>query len=118
MAFRFQSFPFYPDVRNFVKKIYLLSSKLPSSERFELASQLRRAAVSVSLNIAEGSAKLSDADFNRFIMISIGSLSEITAILDIMFDLSLIDAKTRIEYTSYCETLAKRLYGFSKKLKS
>lgn len=118
MAFRFQNFPIYPEVRSFVKKIYLLSSKLPSSERFELASQLRRAAVSVSLNIAEGSAKLSDAEFNRFIMISIGSLSEITAILDIMYDLALIDAKTRIEYTLYCESLAKRLYGLSRRLKA
>lgn len=118
MAFRFQQFPIYPEIRSFIKRIYLLSDKLPSRERYELASQLRRAAVSVLLNLAEGSAKKSDAEFNRFIMISIGSLGEIVAILDIMEDLNLIDQKTRIDYTNECEVLAQKLYGFSRKLKS
>lgn len=49
MAFRFQKFPIYQEIRNFIKKIYLLVNKLPASERYELASQLRRAAVSILL---------------------------------------------------------------------
>lgn len=117
MAFRFQKFPVYLEIRKFIVDIYRLVDKLPSTEKYELASQLRRAAVSILLNLAEGSAKKSDAEFNRFILISIGSLGEIVAILDIMKDLNFIDTRTQIEYTSRCETLAKQLYGFSRKLK-
>lgn len=117
MAFRFQNFPIYQEIRDFIKQIYLLAGNLPSSEKYELASQLRRAAISILLNLAEGSAKKSDAEFNRFLMISIGSTGEIVAILDILKDLSLIDEKTRIEYTLGCEKLAKQLYGFSRRLK-
>lgn len=117
MAFRFQKFPIYPEIRNFIKKVYLLVEKLPSSEKYELSSQVRRAAVSILLNLAEGSAKKSDAEFNRFILISIGSLGEIVAILDILYDLTLINNQIRVEYTAECEKLAQQLYGFSRKLK-
>lgn len=47
MAFRFQKFPIYQEIRSFIKKIYLLVTRLLSSEKYELASQLRRAAVSI-----------------------------------------------------------------------
>lgn len=117
MSFRFQNFPIYWDIRKFIKKIYLLSDTFPNNEKYELSSQLRRAAVSILLNIAEGSAKRSDKEFNRYINISIGSIAEIVAILDILSELSLIDSKIHVEYTSYCESLVRRLYGFSRTLK-
>ncbi len=118
MAFRFRNFPIYEDIRSFIKDIYQLANKLPKQEQFELASQLRRAATSILLNLAEGSMKRSDAEFNRFLMISVGSVSEIVAILDVCFDLDYISAPTHQQFMLKCESIAKRLYGFSRRLKS
>ncbi len=110
---RFQKFPIYLEVRKFVKDIYILSNKLPKAENQGLISQLRRAVVSIMLNIAEGSMKKSDKDFNRFIMISIGSTGEIVAILDLSLDLNYISSSTYDDYMLKCESIIKQLYGFS-----
>ena len=118
MSFRFRNFPIYPDLRKFIIEIYNLASELPKQEQFELSSQLRRAASSILLNLAEGSMKKSDAEFNRFLVISIGSLSEIVAILDILLDQKYITPSKHDDFLLKCEDLAKRLYGFSRKLKS
>lgn len=117
MGFRFRNFQLYNDLRIFVKDIYLLTEKLPHKENFGLIPQLRRACVSVILNLAEGSMKKSDAEFNRFLLISIGSVSEVAAILDVCFDLRFITASVHKDYMLKCETIAKRLFGFSNKLK-
>mgnify|MGYP001564130317 CR=1 FL=1 len=117
MSFRFRNFQLYKDLRLFVKEIYSLTAKLPTIEKFGLILQLRRAAASILLNLAEGSMKKSDAEFNRYILISIGSISEIAAILDICLDLKYIASSTHNMYMVKCESIAKRLYGFSNKLK-
>lgn len=60
-----------------VEKIYSLSASFPAEERFGLTSQIRRAAVSVPSNIAEGAARKSDKELLQFISIAIGSLAEL-----------------------------------------
>lgn len=117
MSFRFRSFPIYRELRTFIADIYKLSHSLPKQEQFELASQLRRAATSVLLNLSEGTMRGSDAELNRFILISIGSLSEIVAILDICLDCKYISSSLHEEYMVKCEGLVKQLYGFRKSLK-
>lgn len=59
------------------EKIYEVTSKFPDSEKFGLISQVRRAVVSVSSNIAEGSSRGTKRDFANFISVSLGSLREI-----------------------------------------
>ena len=56
---------------------YKLTSAFPSQEKFGLTSQLNRAGVSIPSNIAEGSSRNSDKDYNRFIEISLGSAFEL-----------------------------------------
>ena len=53
--------------RNFVKAIYVLTKKFPKEELFVMTSQMRRAAISIPSNIAEGAGRGTDKDFSRFI---------------------------------------------------
>ena len=64
---------------DFADLVYSKTKSFPSDERFGLTNQMRRAAVSVSSNIAEGSARISDADFARFVEIATGSLFEVVS---------------------------------------
>jgi four helix bundle protein len=59
------------------KKVYRVSALLPATERFGLTTQMRRAAVSIPANIAEGAARGSSAEFSRFAAIALGSLAEL-----------------------------------------
>ena len=60
-----------------VESIYDFTSSFPSEERYGLISQMRRAAVSIPSNIAEGSARKGDKELVQFLMIALGSLSEL-----------------------------------------
>jgi four helix bundle protein len=68
---------------------YAVAATLPPSEQFGLASQMKRAAVSVSSNIAEGSGRGSDADFCRFLRMASGSANELESQFLILRDLEL-----------------------------
>lgn len=59
------------------KSIYKLTEKFPRQETYALADQIRRAAVSVPSNIAEGQARKAPADFRRYLHIALGSLAEV-----------------------------------------
>lgn len=59
--------------------MYAVSARFPSEERFGLTSQMRRAAVSISSNIAEGSIRSSSTEFARFVEIAYGSLMELVS---------------------------------------
>ena len=116
--FRFLDFKVYQDAREFQKKIFNLSEKFPKEYQFNLVSQIQRSSVSVLLNIAEGSAKDSDKEFARFLKISLGSLNETLAGLDIARFNGLISED---EFNSSKEELleiANQLGGFLKKLKA
>lgn len=73
--------------------VYRMTEELPASERYGLAAQMRRAAVSVSSNIAEGTARGTDREMARFLTIAIGSLSELGSQVELAMRLKLIDGQ-------------------------
>ncbi|MDB5260693.1 MAG: four helix bundle protein [Candidatus Nomurabacteria bacterium] len=75
--------------------IYKLTKGFPKEEIFGITSQLRRAVVSISSNIAEGSSRPSKKDYSRFIDIAIGSLKEVESLLEVSFRLGYM---SEIEY--------------------
>jgi len=71
------------DAMSLVESIYRITRRFPEEERFGLTSQLRRAAVSVPSNIAEGAARRSTLEYLRFLSMARGSLSELDTQLQI-----------------------------------
>lgn len=78
---------------NLVTQIYKETESFPESEKYGLVSQIRRSAVSIPSNIAEGYGRNSDGDFQRFLNISMGSLFEIQTQLQIAQNLEYLDTK-------------------------
>ncbi len=96
--------------------LYQLTSSFPNDEKFGVVSQIRRAAISVSINIAEGHGRSSDADFVRFLYISLGSVREIEALLEVSLELGFVnDCKVPLEQL---EEVAKMLTGLIRTLKA
>ncbi len=97
--------------------IYKVTRSFPTEERFGLTSQLRRSAVSISSNIAEGSSRSSRADFARFVEIAYGSLLESISELKIAKRQEFLnDAMLDTAYKK-AEELAKMLSAFRRTLK-
>ncbi|WP_158861638.1 four helix bundle protein [Lunatibacter salilacus] len=80
--------------RELVKDIYLATNQFPSDEKFGLTSQLRRAIISVSSNIAEGSSRRGQKDQARFYEIAFGSLIEVLNQLILAQDLEYLDTNS------------------------
>ncbi|MDT0645923.1 four helix bundle protein [Zunongwangia sp. F260] len=77
--------------------IYQFSRDFPDAEKFGLTSQIRRAAVSIPSNIAEGAARGSKKDFSRFLYIALGSLAEVETQLEIAERLDFIMKNSEVE---------------------
>jgi four helix bundle protein len=79
------------------KTVYGLAAGYPSEERFGLVSQMRRVAVSIASNLAEGAARSSDNEFRNFLSIARSCLSELDTQLDLSQQLGFITVKSRSE---------------------
>jgi len=77
--FNFEKLEVWKEAIDFADLVYEKTRTFPDAERFGLTSQMRRAAVSISSNIAEGSARASRQDFARFVEIATGSLFEVVS---------------------------------------
>ena len=77
--FNFEKFDVWQKAIDFADLVYNRTRDFPADERFGLTNQMRRAAVSVSSNIAEGTSRISQTDFARFIEIATGSVFEVVS---------------------------------------
>lgn len=83
-----QKLDVYQASRKFVFACYRLTKHLPADEKFGMITQIRRAALSVHLNSAEGASRKWEAERKRYYEVARGSIVEIDAALDIAFDLN------------------------------
>ena len=90
-ARNFRNYPVWLQTVEYATKIYKITSDMPYIEKKGLCDQLQRAAVSISSNIAEGSARTSDSDFAHFLDIALGSAYEVETQLLISKNVGYID---------------------------
>ena len=100
-------------------KVHTLTLKYPRHEKYEIGSQIRRAAMSIPLNIAEGYGKKdSVAEFKRFLRMSVGSCNEVEVLMDMSKDLGYIDEKTHREITEQYIAIRKQILTTIEKWKN
>ncbi len=102
--------------RELVKEAYLLISNFPSDEKFGLSSQLKRAAVSIPSNIAEGAGRNTGQDFSRFLNISLGSAYELETQMMLAFDLNMITEEQLEKIINNISEVQKMIHGLIKSL--
>ena len=100
-----------------VARIYRLTDTLPSDERFGLTAQMRRAAISVPSNIAEGAARNTKRDFANFLHNAQGSLSELDTQLDISVQLGFVNESERAELDLELLAIDRMLSGLIRSLR-
>lgn len=96
--------------------IYELTSRFPSDEKFGLITQMRRCAISVPSNIAEGGGRNSEKEFGRFLSIAYGSLCELETQLLIALNLNIINSEVSDRISKDIEELQKMIYSLIRKL--
>jgi four helix bundle protein len=101
---------------NFVKEIYLLTDKFPPREIYGVTSQIRRAAVSIPSNIAEGQGRSSAKEFRQFLAIALGSLAEIETQLIIAREINLLGSEEKEPLLVTIDRIRKMIRGLSKSI--
>lgn len=98
------------------KIIFRISKELPSEEKFALGDQLRRAAISVPSNIAEGYGRRTTNDYRKYLHISLGSLYEIQTQLRLGFEMNIIALRSFTEANNLAKEIDRMIYAITKKL--
>jgi len=98
--------------------VYEATKSFPEHEKYGLVSQMRRAAVSIPSNIAEGAARTSRKELQQFISIARGSLSEIDTQIELSWGLSYLDENSMTKLAEALQEVDKLLYGFLKSIKN
>ena len=101
-----------------VKELYDATSLFPKDERFGMVSQIRRAAVSVPVNIAEGSARKSPKEVIQFLHISLGSLTELDTLVLLSCELGFIEREKSDILIDKLDIIGKLIFGLIKSIES
>jgi four helix bundle protein len=98
------------------ENVYRITASLPKSEQYGLVSQMRRAAISVSSNIAEGSVRRARGDFARFVNIASGSLAELETQFELCMRLAYIKEQPFLACHAKMNELSKMLFALYRSL--
>lgn len=112
--FSYESLEIWKNAIVYAKEIYRVTGKFPQSEIYGLVNQLRRAVVSISANIAEGSGATSKKDRFHYLDISIKSALEVTSELRIAFELEYINQETLDDLYKQAEIIIRKIRSFKK----
>ena len=106
----------WKDAIRFVTEIYKSTSSFPKEELYGITSQIRKAAISIPSNIAEGAARKSSNEFRQFLYISLSSAVEIDTQLIIAQNLGFVKSETVSKITHDLDSISRRLQGLIKSL--
>lgn len=114
--FRFEKLEAWQEARAINRLVYQLTKKFPRQEMFAMTSQIRRASISVSSNIAEGSGRNSDKDFAHFLEQAYGSLMEVASVFYLALDEGYVGEGDLDPLFDELERLAKRTASLNRSL--
>jgi four helix bundle protein len=114
--FRFEKLEVWQEARKINQVIYRLTKRFPRQEMFAMTSQIRRASMSVSSNIAEGSGRNSDKDFAHFLEQSYASLMEVASLFFLGMDEAYVTETDLDPLFDEMERLAKRIASLNRAL--
>jgi four helix bundle protein len=113
----FRNWDVYNNSKKLTQTVYSLTQNFPDTEKFGLINQLRRSAVSIVANIAEGAGRKTENDFKHYLTMALGSSFEVEALFDISNDLNYIDEKDTENVMVELVIVQKQLNSFISKLK-
>ena len=113
----FREYDIYVTGMKLTKRIYRVTENIVASEKYGLTRQMRRAAVSIPSNIAEGASRASEKDFARFLEMAVGSAFELETQLILATDLEYIKAEAIQDIMSELSMLQKQIHHLIKILR-
>jgi four helix bundle protein len=113
-SFDFENLQIYKKSMGFINRAYEITRDFPREEAFGLTSQFRRAALSIALNVAEGSGRLKELDKRRFYEIARASVFECVPIMEVSKTQGYINEGDRKELYEICSELGRMLTGLMK----
>jgi len=116
MHHNFKELNVWQEAKNFAVFVYKVTMKFPKTEMYGITSQINRAVISISSNIAEGAGRNSNKDFSRFIHIALGSSFELETQLMIAYELSFIEEQSFQILIEKLNKIQKMLVNFNKHL--
>lgn len=118
MNYSFEKLEVWHDARELTKMIYKITKKFPDDERFGITNQMRRASVSVSSNIVEGSYRQTGRDKSKFMTIAYSSLMELLNQTIVSLDLNYIDQEQYNDLRLQIEKVSNKLNSLTKYFKT
>jgi four helix bundle protein len=106
----------WPEVTQFIVRVYRMAGTLPTQEMYNLGSQVKRAAVSIRLNIVEGAACDSPTEFARFLEISYRSLREALTCVELAAELQFVKMESIQDLLEFGDRLAGVIFAYRRSL--
>ena len=114
----YRQFAVHDKAHRLALRIYAITASFPAEERFGLIGQMRRAATSIPINVAEGAGRDSDVDFARFVDIAMGSANELEYELLLARDLEYLSHDDHDQLAEATVEVRRMLNGLRKRLRS
>ena len=114
VEYQFEKLKVWQDAMKLSKKIYLVTKNFPDDEKYGMTSQIRRAVISIPLNIAEGKGRHYDKVFVQYLYHARGSLYEVMTLIKLAFSLEYLDDEVVRDLLENCDNISGMLSGLIK----